>query len=392
MKRLATHLFTSVRRGCLTLMRRPLFYFVCIVAIPLGMTLFLSSLLEKGVANRVPSAIVDLDNSVESRNLYRNLNALQQVDIQYYLNSYSEAMDYIKRDKILGFFLIPEGFGSDAVGGRTPTLTYYINFAYIVPGSLLEKGFTTMSMLADGALVEAELEAVGATPTDINSTLQPIANDIHNLGNINMNYGVYLVNSFAPGVLALMVMLVTCYVITIEIKERTSRQWLNTAGNYISIALTGKLLPLSVLFTLVGWIMQGYFYGIEHYPMNSNLWIILLAMWLLVIACQAFAVIVCSILPNPRLSLSVCSLVAMLAFSLGGYSFPVEDMYPALAIFSHILPMRYYFLIYADQALNGIGFAYSAHYFIALAIFPIVAVAFMPMLKKAMTKPVVYIP
>lgn len=391
MTHLARHIFSSMRRGYNTLIKRPIFYFVCIVAIPLGMTFFLTSLLEKGVANRVPSAIVDLDHSEESRAVSYNLNSMQEVDIQYNLNSYTEAMDYVKSNKIMGFFLIPNRFGRDAVSGRKPTLTYYINFAYIVPGSLLEKGFTTMSMLANGAVIEAELEAIGIPPTDISSTLQPIINNIHNIGNINMNYGVYLVNSFAPGILALMVMLVTSYVITAEIKLRTSIQWIQTSGNSIIIALMGKLLPITILFTLVGWIMQSIFFGIEHYPLNSHLWTMLLAMFMLVVACQAFAIIICSILPNPRYALSICSLIGMLAFSLGGYSFPVEDMYPSLAIFSYILPTRYYFLIYADQALNGLDIYYSRYYYIALATFPLLATIFTPLLKRAMTKPVVYI-
>ena len=82
----------------------------------------------------------------------------------------------------------------------------------------------------------------------------------------------------------------------------------------------------------------------------------------------------------------------MLTFSLGGYSFPVEDMYPGVAIFSYILPMRYYFLIYIDQALNGLGFVFSRYYYAALLVFPLVALLFLPKLKKAMAKPVVYVP
>lgn len=82
----------------------------------------------------------------------------------------------------------------------------------------------------------------------------------------------------------------------------------------------------------------------------------------------------------------------MLAFSLGGYSFPVEDMYPGLGIFSYILPMRYYFLIYIDQALNGLELVYSRYYFVALAVYPLVAMLFLPRLKKVMQKPTVYVP
>lgn len=385
-------LWRSIRRGCVTLMSRPVFYVLCVVVVPLAMTAFFVSLLEKGVAEHVPSAVVDLDHSDMSRNVTRNLGALQQVDIRYKLDSYAQAMDYVKRGEIMGFFMIPENFGEDALAGRQPELTYYINFGYIVPGSLLVEGYTTMSMLANGAVVQGLLSAKGVPEVEIKPVLQPFVNQVHLLGNPTMNYGVYLVNSFAPGVLALMVLLVVAYNITAEIKNGTTREWLDAASGSIVVALVGKMLPLTMLFTIVGWTMQLVFYGIAQYPMNGEMWVMMLAMFLLVVACESLAVIVCAIVPNPRYALSMCSLIGVLAFSLGGYSFPVEDMYSGIGIFSHLLPMRYYFLIYVDQALNGLELAYSRDYFMALLAFPLVALLFLRRLKKSMQRPVVYVP
>lgn len=385
-------LWRSIRRGCVTLMSRPVFYVLCVVVVPLAMTAFFVSLLEEGVAEHVPSAVVDLDHSDMSRNVTRNLGALQQVDIRYKLDSYAQAMDYVKRGEIMGFFMIPENFGEDALAGRQPELTYYINFGYIVPGSLLVEGYTTMSMLANGAVVQGLLSAKGVPEVEIKPVLQPFVNQVHLLGNPTMNYGVYLVNSFAPGVLALMVLLVVAYNITAEIKNGTTREWLDAASGSIVVALVGKLLPITMLFTIVGWTMQLVFYGIAQYPMNGEMWVMMLAMFLLVVACESLAVIVCAIVPNPRYALSMCSLIGVLAFSLGGYSFPVEDMYSGIGIFSHLLPMRYYFLIYVDQALNGLELAYSRDYFMALLAFPLVALLFLRRLKKSMQRPVVYVP
>lgn len=385
-------LWQSVKRGCVTLVRRPVFYALCVVVVPLVMTAFFVSLLQEGVAEHVPSAVVDLDHSDMSRNVTRNLGALQQVDIQYKLDSYAQAMHYVKRGEIMGFFMIPENFGEDVLAGRQPELTYYINFGYIVPGSLLVEGYTTMSMLANGAVVQGLLSAKGVPEVEIKPVLQPFVNQVHLLGNPTMNYGVYLVNSFAPGVLALMVLLVVAYNITAEIKNGTTREWLDAASGSIVVALVGKMLPLTMLFTIVGWTMQLVFYGIAQYPMNGEMWVMMLAMFLLVVACESLAVIVCAIVPNPRYALSMCSLIGVLAFSLGGYSFPVEDMYSGIGIFSHLLPMRYYFLIYVDQALNGLELAYSRDYFMALLAFPLVALLFLRRLKKSMQRPVVYVP
>ena len=115
------------------------------------------------------------------------------------------------------------------------------------------------------------------------------------------------------------------------------------------------------------------------------------AMLLLVMACQGFAVLVCGIIPNMRLALSVCSLISVLAFSIGAFTIPVEDMYGWVGIISYILPIRYYFMIYIDQALNGIDLYYSRYYFMALLIF--VLLSFVPLFNlKRMCRRPVYIP
>jgi len=347
--------------------------------------------MEKGVADRVPSAIVDLDHTELSKSLTRNLNSLQTVDIQYKLSSYTEAMDYMKEGKIMGFFMIPEGFSSKLGASRHPELTYYINFAYFVPGSLLVKGFNKTAILANGATLKTTLTSVGAPSSFIGPTLQPFVTDVHPLNNPWLNYSYYLSNSFVPGMFALMVMLMTAYTITVEIKRKTSVQWIKQAGGSILVALFGKLLPQTIVFTVVGCFIQVLFYGFCHFPMNGNIWHMFLAMFLLVLATQSFAILVCSIVPNMRFSLSICSLVSILAFSLGGYSFPVESMYSGIAIYSYILPIRYYFLIYIDQALNGLDFAFSRYYYAALLIFVLLPFTLVWRLKKACMNPT-YIP
>ena len=107
------------------------------------------------------------------------------------------------------------------------------------------------------------------------------------------------------------------------------------------------------------------------------------AMVLFVIACQGFAVAVCGLVPNLRLAVSICSLASILAFSIAAFSFPVQNMYPEVGIFSYILPVRYYFLIYIDQALNGIPLYYSRFYYIALILFPIVSLLTVWRIKRA---------
>ena len=390
MKSLLSVIKESIWRGCMFVMSRPL-YLVSIVVIPLLSGFIMLDLLKEGIGNHVPAAIVDLDGSDLSRRVTSNLDAMQTVDVKRSFNDFTEARDALQRGDIIGFFVIPENFAGEALAGRVPEITYYTNYAYFVPASLMYKGFKTISVLSNGALVSTTLVTAGLPESSVTALLMPYVNDMHPLGNPWMSYQIYMGHSFVPGILALMVMIITVYSITDEIKKKTSVEWLKSAGGSIVVALIGKLAPQTLLFTLAGWILQLATYALYDFPLNCNIVVMMTAMFLMVLASQAFAVTVCGIVPNLRLALSVCSLLSVLAFSIGGFTIPVEDMYRWIGIVSYILPIRYYFLIYIDQSLNGVDLYYSRYYFIALLVF--VLVSFIPLFNlKRMCKKPVYVP
>lgn len=385
-----TGFWNVVRREVRRLASRPI-YLVGMTLVPIFLAFFFVSLLGPGLPRKVPSAIVDLDHTSMSRQVTRSLNAMELVDICEDLNSYNEAIDAVQEGRIMGFFVIPENFQQDAVAGRGPTLTFYSNLTYYVPGTLVFKGFKTLAVTTSGAIVENSLVSKGAPESLANVVLQPMTIQNHPLHNPWLNYSYYLSTSFLAGVLELMIFIMTVYSITMEHKYGTSPQWLQAAGGRIGTALLGKLFPQFIIWVVIGFGMDSLMFGWHHFPMNGHLVNMLLATVLFVIASQSFAVIAVSVVPNARLALSMVCLTGILAFSIAAFSFPVQSMYGAISIFADILPVRWYFLIYIDQALNGIPLYYSRFYYIALLVFPIVATLFARRIKHSALHPV-YVP
>lgn len=383
-------LWQTIKREWGRLCSRPI-YLVAMVGVPVLSALFFLSLLGEGLPQKVPTAIVDLDNSTMSRNLDRSLNSMELIDVTMHLDNYHDAVDRVRRGEIFGFFLIPDNFESDALAGRTPTLSYYSNMTYFVPGTLAYKGFKTMGVSTSGAIVETMLVSNGLTENTAGTILQPVVFDTHPVGNPWTNYSIYLSNSFIPGVLELMIMLVTVFSICSEIKQGTSVRWLAGARGSMTTAVIGKLLPQTVIFTVVGFFINALLFRYYHFPLNGNPGNMFLAMFLFVVASQAMAVFICGLLPNLRLALSICSLLCILAFSIAAFSFPVQSMYGAIGIFSYILPVRWYFLIYIDQALNGIDIYYSRFYYAALLAFIVAAALPLWNLRRHCLRPV-YVP
>ena len=380
----------SFKRGCIQLVRRPM-YFLLIVIMPLLCSWFLMDLIKDGSVQRVPVGIVDLDNSSLSRRVSRNLNGFQQVNISHRYNNFAEARDAVQRGEVMGFFFIPEYLEEEALGGRQPVVSYYVNYAFYAPASMQYKGFKTISLLVNGGIVQTALRTVGLSNETIESALVPYQTHVHMISNPFINYNFYLNSTFVPCFLSLFILLVTAFSLGLELKSGLSRQWLKTSGDSMFLALVGKLVPQTVLFTIVGWFIQWMMYRCFDFPLNCNPWNMLIAMFLLVVANQSFVVLIYCFVPNFRYGTMLCTLLGMVSFSFSGFSLPQESMYPWVTALGYVMPIKYYFLIMVDQALNGIDLYYSRVYYAALIGFTILPMLLSWRLKKECMNPV-YVP
>lgn len=201
---------------------------------------------------------------------------------------FADARKAMQEGKIYAFYFIPEGTTAKALASRQPKVSFYTNYSYLVAGSLLYKDQRTMSELASGAIGRATLRAKGATDDQAVAFLQPIVIDSHILNNPWLNYSVYLSNTIIPGILMLLIFMTTIYTIGSEIKGNTQKEWMQMADNSVTLALSGKLLPQTLIFFIMATFYNVYLYGFLHYPCNSGILPMLLAGLLLVLASQAF--------------------------------------------------------------------------------------------------------
>ena len=374
-------------RSVLQLVRRPI-YWVGFFVLPLFCFLMLTSMMEEGLPVKAPAAMIDKDGSSLSRSLTNELGTMQMVDLKHFCNSYTQARHLMQEGEIYGFFLIPENFEQDLMSGKAPAITFYTNMTYFVPASLLFKSFKTTALYTKAGIVMGVAETAGANGGTVRSLLQPVNVTVRGLGNPEMNYGVYLCNSFIPGVLELMIFLITCFSLGQEIKHGSSLRLMTMARGSILRALAAKLLPQTIVWWIIAIFMESWLFGWNGYPVyGSWLWLTV-SQLMFVLACQGLAVFFFGVFPNLRLSLSVSALLGILAFSLGCFSFPYESMYGAIGIFSWIYPVRYNFLIYIDQALNGIPLFYSRWWFVAYIIFMVLPLTMVWRIRKAFLKPV----
>ena len=358
-------LLNIAKREALRIAVRPLYLF-CMIIAPVFCYLFFTTLMANGLPTDLPAGVVDLDNTSTTRNIIRNLDAFQQTHIVAHYPSVMEARKAIQRGEIYSFYYIPEGTTEATLASRQPKVSFYVNYSYLIAGSLLYKDQRTISELAAGAVGRATLYAKGATEDQAMAFLQPIVIDTHALNNPWLNYSVYLCNTLFPGILMLLIFLTTIYTLGEEVKNGTGRELMRLADNSITKVLIGKLLPHTLVFFVIAVFYNVYLYGYLHYPCHSGIFPMLLAGLLLVLSSQAFGVFLFGLFGSFRLALSAASLWGVISFSISGFTFPVMAMNPTLQA---LFPLRHYYLLYVNFALNGYPLIYAWQAVAALLVF-----------------------
>lgn len=374
-------------RSVFQIVRRPI-YWAGFFILPLFMFLLLTDMMEEGLPYHVPAAIVDKDGSSVSREVAMQLSDMQLIDMRKNCNSFTEARHLMQKGDIFGYFLIPENFQKDLLAGKKPVISFYTNMTYYVPANLLFKSFTTTAVYTKAGVTMQVLQSAGVTTDEITPLLMPVNIQARAIHNPTLNYGIYLCNSFIPCVLQLMIMLITCFSLGQEIKYGTSVRLLQMARGSIFRAVTAKLLPQTIIWMVMVIFMESWLFGVNGYPVHGSWFWLTVSEIMFVLASQGMGLFIFGLFPNLRLSLSLCALLGILSFSIAAFSFPVESMYPAMGIFSWIVPTRYNFLIYIDQALNGVHIYYSRVWFVAYIVFMVIPFTMLWHVKRCMQRPV----
>jgi ABC-2 type transport system permease protein len=344
-------------------------YLFCIFVVPLLCCLFFLSLMHKGLPTNLPVAAVDRDGSTVSRALLRELNTFQGVEITAKYPDFHSARLAVQSGEVYGIFLIPERFAAQLAEGKQPVLSFYTNNSYLVAGALSFRDMKIAAMLAMASAVTTSGEAKGYTAEQVRAMAQPVVIETHPIGNPMLNYSIYLNNVILPGILGLLIMCVTVFSIGIEIKEKTVGEWLGEQNAALTPALLGKLLPHFILFFIIGIAMYALMFGGTYFPLYGHGGAMLLDLGLFIFASQALGVFMIGCLPTLRLGLSFACIFGMISFSISGFSFPTEAMYPEVQALSNLFPLRHYFVIYADQVLSGRALPDSALHYAALLAF-----------------------
>ena len=375
----------------LSILRHNHIYAFCMVVFPVLMIFFFTSIMDDGLPTNMPVGIVDLDNTTTSRSLTRRLDGFQMSKVVAHYPSVAEARRAIQRNEIYGFLYIPKGTTEKLLASRQPKVSYYYSYTTLAAGALLMKDMKTISTLGSAAVGQATMRAKGYTDQQIQAFLQPIKIDLHQIANPWTSYNAYLTTMMVPGAIMLFIFLVSAYSLGTELKFASSKKWLELADGNITVALLGKFLPQTLIWLAIVFGYEYYVFYHLQFPHLGSPWMLVLLGLMQVLAAQGFGIFAFGLMPSLRMSMSICSLWAVLSFSMAGSAFPVMGMDAPLQSLSWLFPLRHYWMIYQICVFNGFPLIEAWFHFAALAAFMLLPWLVVRKIKNAMLT-YVYIP
>lgn len=361
--------------------RRPV-YVLAPLAAMLFCGLFFLTFFGQGSVHELPIAVVDNDNSSLTRNFVRQLDATELGKVVRF-DDYAQAREAMQDGKVTAICVLPENMYSDVLAGRKPAASFYLNTMYYVGGMMSYKNLLTMFNLSIGAVQRETMRAMGMDEDAIMATIQPIMTDIHQIGNPTTDYNAYLSNILLPGLLELLTIIVVAYALGTEMKYNTSRELLDMSSGSMARLLAAKLTPYTVMFSTLGCILVTVLYGPMNFPLAGSIWAMMLNIVLMVLASEAFAVCIVALLPVCRLAVCISAFLGILAFSLSGFTVPLEQMPAFFRGMAEMFPLRPYYNFYIQETIFASGFEGWWPEVIHYLIFLLAPLPLLPRLKNA---------
>ena len=289
----------------------------------------------------------------------RSLDAFQNTHIAGSYSDVAAAREATQKGEIYAFIYFPRDCAANMIAGRQPGISFYYTMSFLSAGSLLLSDLKTIATLGYAGVAKAKMQAMGVPESQIMPLLQPIKVELHRVGNPGTDYNAYLSPMLVPGVMLLFIFIFTAYSIGLELKFGRSKEWLDTAGGNIFVALTGKMLPQTILSMTMMSLYLIYIYGVMGFPHEGGWAVIFLLGALTVMAAEGFGIFMFSLLPHVRMS---------------------------MRSLAWLFPLRHYFVIYQTSVFNGFPLTDCWQHVACLFAFALLPLPLMGRLKKAMTE------
>ncbi|MGL6574445.1 ABC transporter permease [Aeromonas hydrophila] len=317
-----------------------------------------------GLARDLKIGLVDLDQSLLSRELSFSLDASAGLKVAQQFDSIEAGASALRGGDIYALVVLPNHLERDARQGTQPQVTVFNNGQFILIAKLINSALAQVVGTLNGQVGVLSAMAGGKALPGALGQAVPIASQVTALYNINSSYAQFLLSALLPAVWQILVVLYG-----INALARTDRLGLDWTTKGVWFGLWRTLLP----HVLIGWgwglgwtllLFKGF-----GYPMQGS-WLVLTAgLGLASAACVSMGAFFYGIIRDPARALSLAGAYTAPGFAFMGITFPVSAMGDFAQFWRSLLPISHYVELQIGQTNYGQPLVAALPQFGALLLF-----------------------
>jgi ABC-2 type transport system permease protein len=342
-------------------LRDPRMRFV-IFLLPVFQTVVFGYAVNTDVQN-VKTAVYDLDNSTESRDLTARFAASGYFDIVEYVNRDERARELLDRSKVKAILRMNAGFGEELRAGRVAPVQIILDGTDSNTAGIVLSYTGRIAAHYNDQIQLEQLARINGVPPELGGVaLQSRAWFNENLESRNF---------YVPAVIANIVFIITMLLSSMAVvreKEIGTMEQIIVTPIRRSEFILGKTVP----FVLIGFIDVALITMVAAFwfkvPIRGSIPLLFGATALFLMSSLGFGLLISTISRTQQQAMMSAFFFIFPAMLLSGFAFPIENMPPAVQWLTYLNPLRYYLVIIRGTFLKGIGIAILWKQFLALFV------------------------
>jgi ABC-2 type transport system permease protein len=231
--------------------------------------------------------------------------------------------------------------------------------------NLIKEGKANVQLIADASDPNTARLVISYTTGIINDYVKKMYPDMQMPLQIQPEVRMYFNEEmksaymFVPGVMALILMLISAMMTSISItreKELGTMEILLVSPLKPVQIIVGKVIPylfLSIVNAFIIVLIGHFIFGV---PVTGSFILLMLETILFILMALCLGILISTTAKNQMTAMFISMIGLMLpTILLSGFIFPIENMPKALQILSHVMPARWFISIIRGIMLKGVG-------------------------------------
>ena len=303
--------------------------------------------------HHVPTVVLDLDHSQESRELVSRFTSSPYFDVQQQLTDSRQIGDAIEQGTATVGLEIDAGFAQQLLKGRTAPLQVIVD-ATNSNTALIASGY--ISQIAQGFAAQYQRDRINRIAPQLIEVMPQVELAPRPWYNPDLSSRWFFVPGIIGSLTLVLVITLTAFAVVREREIGTLEQMMVTPIRPAEFIL-GKTLPFFLIgifdVTLIAVVGSLWF----QVPFRGHVWVLATGAVLFLLCMLGVGLLISTVSATQQQAMVTSFFFIMPAITFSGFGFPISTMPHWMQVCSYANPLRYFLIVIRGTYLKGVGMA-----------------------------------